>query len=125
MYAWDTFVLLRHLLEQGLSKTVIAARAGVSRRILYQWIAAGLLDRDLTDLTAPPPRHYASRRTKLDPFRAINRRAPRRLPRAVRRAALRGVPRRWLRGTMPSPRAIGRTHRDARSVMEVRIPNQR
>ena len=33
MYGWDTLVLLRHLLEQGLSKTAIAARLGVSRRV--------------------------------------------------------------------------------------------
>ena len=32
MYGWDTLVILQHLLDDGLSKTAIAQRLGVSRR---------------------------------------------------------------------------------------------
>lgn len=75
MYGWDTLVLLRHLLEQGLGKTAIAARLGVSRRVLYDWIAAGELDRlvegDQADGGAPPPRRYTPRQTNLDAFTAL------------------------------------------------------
>jgi len=38
-------VLLQHLLEEGLSKTAIAARVGVSRRLIYHWLATGQLAR--------------------------------------------------------------------------------
>ena len=31
MYGWDSLVLLQHLLDDGLSKTAIAQRLGVSR----------------------------------------------------------------------------------------------
>lgn len=69
MYGWDTFVLLHHLLEQGLSKTAIAERLGVSRRVVYHWIATGQLEREIP--SAPTPRRYPTRRTKLDPFTPI------------------------------------------------------
>jgi len=66
VYGWDTLVLLRHLLDEGLSKTAIARRLGVSRRVIYHWLATGQLDRDLA---APPPRRRPGpRRTKLDAF---------------------------------------------------------
>ena len=68
MYGWDTLVLLQHLLDEGLSKTAIAARLGVSRRIVYHWIATGQLARDLD---ASPPRRSLPRTTKLDRYRAI------------------------------------------------------
>ncbi len=41
MYGWERRVLLRHYLEQGLTKTAIAERVGVSRRTLYHWLATG------------------------------------------------------------------------------------
>jgi transposase len=47
MYDWEPHVLLRHYLEQGLSKSAIAERIGISRRCIYKWIAQGDLDRDL------------------------------------------------------------------------------
>jgi transposase len=62
-------VLLQHLLEAGLSKTAIAARLGVSRRLIYHWLATGQLARDVTAL--PAPRRSAPRPTKLDPYKAI------------------------------------------------------
>lgn len=69
MYGWDTLVLLRHLLDEGLSKTAIAARLGVSRRVVYHWITTGQLERDLS--ATPPARRPAPRPTKLDPFKPI------------------------------------------------------
>lgn len=68
MYGWDTLVLLKHLLDEGLSKTAIAQRLGVSRRVVHHWLATGQLERDLA---ASPPRRAAARATKLDPFTAI------------------------------------------------------
>jgi transposase len=71
VYGWDTLVLLRHLLEQGLSKTAIAARLGVSRRVLYDWLAAGELDRLVGEDGTPVPRCYPPRRTQLDAYTAL------------------------------------------------------
>jgi transposase len=68
VYGWDTLVLLRHLLDQKLSKTAIAQRPGVSRRIVYYWLETGQLDRDLS---APVPRTPTPRRTKLDPYEPL------------------------------------------------------
>ncbi len=69
MYGWDTLVLLRHLLDEGLSKTAVARRLGVSRRVVYHWLATGQLDRDLD--AAPPPRRPPPRPTKLDPYHPL------------------------------------------------------
>lgn len=68
MYGWEKLVLLRHLLEQGLTKTAIAAQLGVSRRSIYNWIQTGQLEREER---APGPRTRAARATKLDPYRSI------------------------------------------------------
>ncbi len=46
MYAREQRVLLRHYLEQGLSKAELARKLGVSRRTLYYWLKSGQLDRD-------------------------------------------------------------------------------
>ncbi|HYK94863.1 MAG TPA: IS21 family transposase [Candidatus Dormibacteraeota bacterium] len=67
MYSWEPRVLLRHYLEQGLSKTAIAARVGLSRRTLYRWLAQGKLDGDLDATTV----RYPARRTKLDPYKPL------------------------------------------------------
>jgi len=67
MYGWEPRVLLRHYLEQGLSKTAIAARVGLSRRTLYRWLAQGKLDGDLDTTTV----RYPARRTKLDPYKPL------------------------------------------------------
>jgi transposase len=61
-------VLLQHLLDEGLSKTAIARRLGVSRRVIYHWLATGQLTRDVD---APAPRRASPRATQLDPFTAI------------------------------------------------------
>lgn len=68
MYGWERLVLLKHLLDRGLSKAAIARELDVSRRSVHHWIATGQLDRDLTDLG---PRIRASRPTKLAPYHAI------------------------------------------------------
>ena len=68
MYGWDSLVLLQHLLDDGLSKTAIAQRLGVSRRAVHHWIATGQLTRDLD---AAPPRQYPPRATQLAPYQAI------------------------------------------------------
>ena len=47
MIGRETRVLLRHYLEQGMSKAAIARQVGVSRRTVYRWIVSGQLDREL------------------------------------------------------------------------------
>ena len=69
MYGWERLVLLRHLLDEGLPKTEIAARLGVSRRLIYHWIATGQLEQDVAALCAPRVRRTGP--TKLDPYKAI------------------------------------------------------
>jgi transposase len=68
VYGWDTLVLLKHLLEQGLPKTAIAAQLGISRRLVYHLIDTGQLDRDLSQ---PAPRRRLSAPTKLAPYEGI------------------------------------------------------
>jgi len=41
VYGWERLVLLRHLLDEGLKKTDIAARLGVSRGLIYHWLRGG------------------------------------------------------------------------------------
>src|SRR5690606_36583963 len=64
-------VLLRHYLDQGLSKTAIAELLGINRRTISRWIAAGELDRDLDE----PPRYKARPPVpkKHDPYKATIR----------------------------------------------------
>jgi transposase len=68
VYGWDTLVLLKHLLDEGLSKTAIAHRLGVSRRVIYHWLATGQVDRECE---APPRRTPITRVTKLAAYTAI------------------------------------------------------
>lgn len=70
MYAREHRVLLRHYLEQGLSKTTIARTLHVSRRTVYHWINTGQLDRELDD----GPVQYTPRPPvvrKIDSYREI------------------------------------------------------
>ena len=70
MIGRETRVLLRHYLEQGLSKAAVARLAGVSRRTVHRWIAAGQLDRDLDEKRV----RYGPRRPRpsgLDPYKEI------------------------------------------------------
>lgn len=70
MIGRETRVLLRHYLEQGLSKAAMARLASVSRRTVRRWIAAGHLDRDLDEERV----RYGPRRprpSRLDPYKEI------------------------------------------------------
>jgi predicted DNA-binding transcriptional regulator AlpA len=72
MHGREQRVLLRHYLEQGLTKTAIAEMVGVDRTTIYRWIRNGQLDRDLDEA----PVRYAARRSvpwKLDSYNAIIR----------------------------------------------------
>ena len=52
MYGKEKRVLLREYLEQGWSKTALAAKLGMSRRTVYHLIKTGRLDRDIDDEAA-------------------------------------------------------------------------
>ena len=70
MIGRETRVLLRHYLEQGMSKAAVARRLGISERTVYRWIAAGHLDREVDE----GPVEYGPRRpqpSKLDPYKEI------------------------------------------------------
>ena len=69
MIGLEIHVLLRHYLDQGLTKRAIARQLGIDRRTINRWIAAGELDRDLDE--APRYRSRPPRPTKLDPYMAI------------------------------------------------------
>ncbi len=63
-------VLLRHYLEQGLTKAAIARQVGVSRSTVHRWIATGQLNRDLDDEAVRyGPRARAP--SKLDRYKGI------------------------------------------------------
>ena len=68
MYGWERLVLLKHLLDQGLSKSAIARQLGVSRRSVHHWITTGQLERDLT---GGGPRVRTARPTRLEPYKPI------------------------------------------------------
>ena len=70
MYGRETRMLLKHYLDQGLSKAELSRRFGVSRRTVGRWIASGDLDRDFSAgerIYAPRPRPAH----KLDPYREM------------------------------------------------------
>jgi transposase len=69
VYGWERLVLLKHLLEQGLKKSQIAARLGISRGLIYHWIRTGQLDHDVDAL--PARRVRRSGPAKLDPYKPI------------------------------------------------------
>lgn len=67
MHGWEQRVFVKHYMEQGLTKTAIAERVGVSRRTLYYWLESGQLDRPIkrSEVT------YRPRETKLDRYEGI------------------------------------------------------
>jgi len=70
MYGREQRVLLRHYLEQGLTKAELARTLGVSRRTVYHWIHSGQLERELDG----DPVRYRTRppvERKLDRYRQI------------------------------------------------------
>jgi transposase len=63
-------MLLRHYLEQGVSKSALARKLGISRDTIYRWIRSGELERDLDAEPVrykrrPPAPH------KLDPYKPM------------------------------------------------------
>ena len=70
MHKWETRMLLKHYLEQGVSKAELSRRFGISRRTIHEWVETGQLDRDLsTGGSRYSPRRPAAH--KLDPYIAI------------------------------------------------------
>jgi len=70
MHGREQRVLLRHYLEQGLSKVEVAARLGISRRTVYYWVNSGQLDRELDDEPVRyKPRPAVAR--KVNAFRGV------------------------------------------------------
>ena len=70
MIGWERRVLLRHYLEQGMTKTAVAEQVGVSRRTVHYWIETGQLDRDVSVETVKyGPRPPVP--TKLDVYTGI------------------------------------------------------
>ena len=66
----ETRMLLRHYIEQCLSKRVIARKLKISRDTLYRWIREGALDRDSDE----KPVQYGPRPpvpTKLDAYKPL------------------------------------------------------
>ena len=51
MIGWKRRILLKDYLEQGMTKTAVAEKFGVSRRTVHHWIKTGQLDRDLSPET--------------------------------------------------------------------------
>lgn len=70
MIGWERRVLLRHYLEQGKTKTELAARFGVSRQTIHRWIRNGDLDRELSADTVRYVRRVPVAR-KIDPYKGI------------------------------------------------------
>lgn len=47
MPGWKTRILLKHSLDQGVSKMALARRFGINRTMIPHWIKTGPLDRNL------------------------------------------------------------------------------
>ena len=45
MYGWEIRMLLKHYLDQGVSKTELSRRFGVNPRTIHYWIKTALIDR--------------------------------------------------------------------------------
>ncbi len=56
MHGWEPRVLVKHYLEQGLTKAAIAERVGVSRRTIHYWLASSQLDRPIDRPSQPSGR---------------------------------------------------------------------
>ena len=48
MYGWEIRMLLKHYLDQGVSKTDLSRRFGINPRTIHYWIKTGQLNRDLS-----------------------------------------------------------------------------
>ena len=54
MHGWETRMRLKYYLDQGVSKSELSRRFGISRRTIHHSIATGQLDRDLAAGDARP-----------------------------------------------------------------------
>ena len=70
MYGREKRVLLREYLEQGLTKTALAVKLGLSRRTIHHWIETGQLGRGL-DNEAVRYKKRPSTPRKIDPYCGI------------------------------------------------------
>ena len=97
MIGRETRVLLRHYLEQGMSKAAVARLVGVNRRTVHRWIASGQLDRDVDEerVRCGPRR---PRPSKFDFYKEIVRVRLEAYSGSQRGAAVRGDPGGGLRG---------------------------
>ena len=106
-------MLLKHYLEQGVSKAELSRRFGVSRRTIHEWIQTGQLERDLTAggsrySPRPPVAHKLDRYTaiidaRLEEFPGLS---AKRLFEEVRAAGYRGGytrVREYVRAARPRP----------------------
>ena len=112
MYDMETKMLLKHYLEQGVSKAELTRRFRLSRRTIHYWIESGQMDRELHAgaggyaLRAPIAR-------KLDPYKEIiearleayPKLTAQRLYEEVRSAGVRGQLRRRAGLRAPGPAA--------------------
>ncbi len=69
MIRWESRVLMRHYVNEGLSKQAIADRLGIGRKTVTRWTQDGDLERDLEEPPRYGPRPPVPR--KLDPYQAI------------------------------------------------------
>jgi transposase-like protein len=126
VYGWERPVPLRHLLDQGLKKTDIAARLGVSRGLIYHWLRTGQLDRELDVPRAPV---LTDRPAQARPVHADHRRPPRDLSRARCRGAVRGSARAGYACGLGQPkccvppRARSAAHRANRALRDAAVPS--
>ena len=71
MIGLQTRMLLKHYLDQGLSKAALARRLAISERTIRRWIANGELERNLDEPPCYTPR--PPRPTKLAPYKDLIR----------------------------------------------------
>ena len=69
MIGRETRMLLRHYLDQGISKSALARQLGISRDTIHRWIRDGELDRDLGAEPVRP--RVPPRPSKLDPYKPL------------------------------------------------------
>lgn len=115
MYGREKRVLLREYLAEGLSKTELAEKLGISRATIYHWIGTGQLDRDLDDERVRyKPRPPVER--KIDPYRDVIQSRLEKFPKLsavrlfeeIRKAGYTGgytLVKNFVRSIRPSPRA--------------------
>ena len=92
MYGWETRKLLKHYLDQGVSKTGLSRRFGVNRRTIHHWIGTGISSRCAGVFAA------AAGGAQAGFLQGNHRRASRGVPDGVGEAVVRRGPRDGLSG---------------------------